>query len=173
MSAYVIFNKESKFAESPGKIIVISKDTEFSADKGNANFKTKICKAYGNINGIIKKEVTNEIKNNKRKENIQKEITENINFNCDICEYNYKNKILNANGNIKISEKDRIITCEKLKYDSNTEIFYLSGNVKGVDKEGQTFFSDGEVIVSVKEGNEYIKAPQVKSTFYVDIDEDE
>ena len=172
MSAYVIFNTETKHAESPGKISVVSKECNFTADKGDANFKSRLCNASGHIQGFIKKEVSNDIKNKKRKENIQKEITENINFWCDRAQYNYKDKILNAVGNIKISEKDRIITCDNLKYDANTEIFYLNGNVKGEDKEGQIFLSPGEVIVSVKEGNEYIKAPQVQSTFFVDLDEE-
>ncbi|MBQ7256858.1 MAG: hypothetical protein IJS60_04120 [Abditibacteriota bacterium] len=173
MSAYVIFNTETKFADSPGKISVVSEKADFTADKGNTNFKDRICRAQGHIQGFIKKEVAKDIKNEKRKENVQKEITENIKFWCDSGEYNYKTKILSAKGNIKISEKDRVITCDTLKYDANTEIFYLNGNVRGEDKEGQIFMSPGEVIVSVKEGNEYIKAPQVQSTFYVDLDDEE
>lgn len=172
MSSYVIFNQDTKIAQSPGKITVNAKETNFTADNGNANFKTKICQAFGNINGIIKKENIADIKNENKKKNIEKEITENITFSCDKAEYNYKTKILNAEGNIKLTEKDRTITCNSLKYISNEEIFYLNGNVKGEDKQGQTFDSDGEVIVSVKDGNEYIKAPKVKSVFYVEDDED-
>lgn len=172
MSAFVVFNKETKFAESPGKVSVNAKETVFTADKGNADFKSKICTGEGNINGIIKKDNSNDIKNQKKKENINKEITEDIKFWCDKANYNYKTKILRAEGNIKFIEKDRQVTCNNLKYDGNTEVFYLNGNVTGQDGEGQTFHSKGEVIISVKEGNEYIKAPQVESVFYIDPDED-
>lgn len=172
LSAYVIFNQETKYAQSPGKVTVNSKKTYFTSDKGEADFKKKICNAKGNIKGYIKKENINEIKNKTKKDNIKKEITENINFECDEAEYNYRTKILNAKGNIKITEKDRIITCNELKYDSNEEIFYLNGNVIGSDSKNQSFRSDGEVIVSVKDGNEYVKAPKVESVFYIDPDDE-
>ncbi|MBQ0105752.1 MAG: hypothetical protein KBT47_06935, partial [Armatimonadetes bacterium] len=64
MSAYVIFNQDTKVAVSPGKVTVNAKETNFTADSGSSDFKNKICKASGNINGFIKKEVSDTIENN-------------------------------------------------------------------------------------------------------------
>jgi len=171
-SSHVIFNQDKKIADSPGKVAIVSKETDFVADSGTCNFNNKLFKVFGNVNGIIKRENVNDIENQKKKDDASKEITEDIKFSCDYAEYNYKTKILNANSNIVIIEKDRKITAEKVKYDANTEVFYLNGNVVAVDGDGQTFKSPGEVIVSVKDGNEYIKAPKVNSTFYVDTEEE-
>ena len=41
------------------------------------------------------------------------------------------------------------------------------------DEQGQTFSAPGKVIISLKEGDEWIEAPNATATFKVDLDEDE
>lgn len=167
-SDYVEYNKEKNIANSPNKITMNSKNADITADKGTGDFTNKLCKAQGNVSGLIKRNTIEDIKNEEKRKDAEKEITEDIQTISSYAEYDYKNKIITLKGAVTIKEKKRTITAENVTYNINTEIFHLNGNVQGTDENNQTFSSPGEVIVSVKDGNEYIKAPKANTTFFVD-----
>jgi len=171
-SDYVEYNKKKNIANSPGKIFVTSDDFNIEADKGTGDFDNKICKAQNNVKALLKRSFISKIENKDKRSDVEKEITDDIRITSDYAELDYKNKIITAKGNVIIKEKNRTINADNVKYNINTEIFYLNGNVTGIDENNQTFSSQGEVVISIKDGNEYIKAPQAVFSFFVDTEEE-
>ncbi|MBR4749532.1 MAG: LPS export ABC transporter periplasmic protein LptC [Abditibacteriota bacterium] len=171
-SDYVEYNSSAKTAVSPGRVTLSSPEADIISDKGSGNFRTRIVTAESNVSARIHRRFTEKISDPEKRADVEKEITEDIIVKADGGQYNYKDKLLTCRGNITITEKDRVILADSLTYNVRDEVFTLEGNVKGTDSEGQTFASPGPVTVSVKDGNEYIKAPNAGISFFVDDEED-
>ncbi|MBP5275113.1 MAG: LPS export ABC transporter periplasmic protein LptC [Abditibacteriota bacterium] len=171
-SEYVEYNKDKNTAFSPGKLFATAPEADITADKGTGDFKNKIVKAEGNVSAVIRKSFTENIRDPEKRADVEKEITRDITVTAGHGEYDYKARIITARDAVTIKEKDRVILADSVTYDIKTEIFTLNGQVRGTDSAGQTFSSPGPVTVSVKEGNEYIKAPNAGISFFVEEDEE-
>ncbi len=170
-SEYVEYNKDKNLATSPGKVYVTAPEADIESDKGIGDFKNRTVKAQNNVLATIRRSFTEEIKDRDKREDVRKEITEDVRVKADYGEYNYRDKLLTAKGNVVITEKDRVIIADQVTYNVREEIFTLTGNVRGTDTEGQTFASPGPVTVSIKDGNEYVKAPNAGISFFVEDEE--
>lgn len=91
---------------------------------------------------------------------------------CDKLEYLYRKKIATVEGNLKITQKDRVLVGSRGVYDVNQELVTLTGGVKVTDEKGQTFSSPGDLRASLKEGSEWIESGSGSASLKVDLDEE-
>jgi lipopolysaccharide export system protein LptA len=73
---------------------------------------------------------------------------------------------------LKESGKTRTLTAQKAVYNSRTEQVQLIGEVHGVDEKGQELIAP-EILVSVKEGDEWLRISQPgKMVIFVEEEEE-
>jgi lipopolysaccharide export system protein LptA len=82
---------------------------------------------------------------------------------CGQIEYFYRKKIAIVTGGIKAVQRlkegqERKLTADRAEYDQKNEILVLIGNVMLEDPDGK--FKAPRLIVSVKEGEEWVRAPE-------------
>jgi lipopolysaccharide export system protein LptA len=82
---------------------------------------------------------------------------------CGQIEYFYRKKIAIITGGIKAVQRlkegqERKLTADRAEYDQKNEILVLIGNVVLEDPDGR--FKAPRLIVSVKEGEEWVRAPE-------------
>lgn len=169
-SDQVDYDDSQKMAVSPGKLTIQDPECDIVGDKGCAYFKKHIGIVEGNVLMNVKK---NESEQNTDKESIRTKFNQPTTITCQKLEYCYKTKIASATGNVLFKQKNRSASAEKAVYDEKKELLTLSGNVKGIDEDGQTFSAPGDVVISLKKGDEWMEAPNSSATFKIDIDEDE
>lgn len=96
---------------------------------------------------------------------------------CDQIEYFYKKKQAVLTGHLKAVQqlkegRTRVLTAERAEYDQKKEILTLTGNVVLDDEKGQ-HFTAGKVVVSVKEGEEWVEIEDGQGTLKVEEEEEE
>jgi lipopolysaccharide assembly outer membrane protein LptD (OstA) len=171
---------------SPGKFTVTDPRCDITADKGTAFLSKKLALAEGNVIMLFKPKEEQKTDKSTEEEDARAKLTRETTITCDRTEYFYKDKIASAAGkvvftqNVPIDPKSdeensgkRVITADKAKYDQNTEIVTLTGHVEAVDEKGQTFSSPGPVVISIKKGDEWIEADNVKATVKVKSSQEE
>jgi len=73
---------------------------------------------------------------------------------------------------LRESGKTRTLTAQKAVYNSRTEQVQMTGEVHGVDEKGQELIAP-EILVSVKEGEEWLKISQPgKMVIFVEEEEE-
>ncbi len=82
---------------------------------------------------------------------------------CGQIEYFYRKKVAHITGGIRAIQrlkngKQRLLTADRAEYDQKNEILTLIGNVTLEDPDGR--FVVPRLIVSVKEGEEWVRAPE-------------
>jgi len=96
---------------------------------------------------------------------------------CGQIEYFYRKKMAIINGGIKAIQRlkdgrERKLSADRAEYDQKREILILIGNVALEDPDGK--FKAPRLIVSVKEGEEWVKAPEgVQGIVYYTEEEEE
>jgi lipopolysaccharide assembly outer membrane protein LptD (OstA) len=93
-------------------------------------------------------------------------LKEPVTLVCKTVKYYYKDKRAEATGPVTVTRKTQVVTGDSGVYTANDEIVSLTGNVHGKDEKNQTFDAPS-VKMCVKEGAEWMEAPDVKATFYV------
>lgn len=165
--------KGVKTAVSPGKINITNPECDIVGDKGTAYFLKKLGVVEGDVILTVKPKVTEQERANADKDDVRMQYKERTVITCKKLDYLYKQKLATMTGGIVFTQKKRKASSDSAVYDQAKEILTLDGNVKGLDEQGQTFSAPGKVIISLKEGDEWIEAPNATATFKVDLDEDE
>lgn len=159
----VIYNKSQKTAQATENPHVIDTTTQITGDSINANFGEKLAVVRGNVCMISTPKKT-------AKESLTSKWNDLLTLHSDELKYYYKQKRMEAEGNLKITQKDRTATAEKALYDETNEVVTLLGNVKCVDSKGQSF-EGPKVTISLKEGNDWIEAEKGKAQFQIEENE--
>jgi len=162
----IIYNEDSRVATSPGRLTISDPESDITGDSGLAYLNQRLSKLQGNIKLIIKPKP-------KQDTNKPAELTEKAVITCDTLEYLYKEKQATVAGNLTIVQKDRTVTADKGVYDGKNELLTLTGNVKGRDDKGQSVSAGGKVVISFKEGAEWMEVEQASGTFKVNLEEEE
>jgi lipopolysaccharide export system protein LptA len=86
-----------------------------------------------------------------------------IEAECGQIEYFYRKKVAMITGGIKAVQRlqegqERKLTADRAEYDQKNEILVLIGNVVLEDPDGK--FKAPRLIVSIKEGEEWVRAPE-------------
>lgn len=167
-SDLVNYDKKTKTADSPGKISITSPDADITGDKGTADFNKRLGVIVGNVRMLVKPKP--EDQTDADPESVRAELTKPTTITCSKLEYLYKDKVATATGGVQFQQDKRKAAAQKAVYDSNKELLTLTGEVKGVDEDGQTF-SAPSVRISLKKGDEWMEAEHADATFKIDLDE--
>jgi len=90
----------------------------------------------------------------------------------DHLEYDYRNKNVAAQGNLKMTSRGRIATGEKLFYTDSTENVEFFGPVHARDEKGQTFDTPTGLTLSLNKAGISHVPGKFHATIYVNEDEE-
>lgn len=149
-----VYTKKTETVVTEGNFKIVDTENEITGTKGIAYLNERRSVVDGNVKMITRP------KNNtgKGEDSVHTQIRKPATITCDKLEYLYKKKIATAEGNIKVTQKDRVLVAKKAVYDVKQELLTLTGGVKATDEKGQMFTSPGTVKASLKEGAEWLEA---------------
>jgi lipopolysaccharide assembly outer membrane protein LptD (OstA) len=167
----VEYNENDKIqtAVATGNFKVTDPQNDITGTKGITYFLEKRAVVEGNVK-ILAKPKQGQVKDpNSAKAKWKDPLT----ITCDNLEYLYKKKIATLTGHLNVVQKGRIITADSAVYQVKDELVTLKGNVSGKDEKGQTFSTPEDVVVSLKDGQEWIEMKHATGTFRVEVDDEE
>ena len=170
-SDLVTYDRKTKIAISPGKINITDPECDITGDKGNADFNKKISNIEGNVTMLLKPKQDSQPKP-KDNESLTAKMKKPTTVTCPKIEYLYKNKIATLTGGVNFKQEKRSASSNKAVYDGKAEILTLTGDVKGVDEDGQTF-SATTVKISFKKGDEWMELENANANVKVDLGEED
>jgi len=159
---------EAQVIHATGNLRVTDPRVELSADRLTIELKEKRAVLEGNVKILVKpkqSEQTSAPPASEETRSLKTEMREPVQITCERAENLYQKKIITLTGNLKMVQllkedgKTRTLTAQKAVYNSRTEQVQLVGDVHGVDEKGQELLAP-EILVSVKEGDEWLKITQ-------------
>ena len=165
----ITYDKKTKIAVSPGKLTITNPECDVSGDKGTAYLEKKLGIIQGNVRMLVKPKKTAEAA--QEKDSIKSKMSEPTTITCPKLEYLYGTKLATATGGVHFKQEKRSAKADKAVYDGKKELLTLTGNVDGVDEDGQTFKAPS-VTISLKKGDEWMEATGFSGSFKVEIEED-
>jgi lipopolysaccharide export system protein LptA len=172
---------EAQVIHASGNLKVTDPRVDISADKLTIELKEKRAVLEGNVKILVKPKQSEEQAAQPTSEetrSLKTEMREPVQITCDRAENLYQRKIITLTGNLKMvqilkeSGKTRTLTAQKAVYNSRTEQVQLIGEVHGVDEKGQELIAP-EIVVSVKEGDEWLRISQPgKMVIFVEEEEE-
>lgn len=162
-----------KTATSPGRITITDPECEITGEKGSADFRKKLGVLEGSVVMDIKPKPSEKQGSDSDKESAKNKFRKPTLIKCARIDYLYKQKIATAKGGVTFEQDKRRAHADEAVFDRNKDLLTLIGNVEAVDEEGQTFSSPEKIVISLKEGDEWIWAPKAKATFKIDLGEEE
>lgn len=168
-SDQVNYDEKTRIATSPGKVTITDPECDITGDKGSANFKKRLGEIVGNVVMLAKPKPVEPTPENK--DSIRQKLTKPTTISCPKLEYLYKDKIATLTGPVSFKQEKRSATADKAVYDGKAEILTLTGSVKGIDEEGQTFTAT-TLKVSFKKGDEWMEAENGSASIKVDLGEE-
>lgn len=163
----VTYDKKTNVATSPAKVNISDPECDISGDKGTANFDKKLGVLEGNITMLAKPKPDATAD----KDSPRAKMTKPTTVTCPKVEYLYKTKIATLSGPVSFRQEKRSGSADKAVYDGKAEILTLTGNVNGLDEDGQTFKAT-RLRMSLKKGDEWMEAENANASFKVDLEED-
>lgn len=164
----IVWDEDAKVATSPGKIVITDPEIDITGDRGTGYFKERLGVVEGNVVLTLRP-----LEEPEDTESVRGKFTQPTTITCGRLEYAYRTKVATATGNVVFKQKGRTVRADRAVYDHSKELLTLSGNVQGEDEHGQTFAAPGTVVISLKKGDEWLEAENVRASFKVDLDEDE
>lgn len=166
-SDQVEYDEQIKTAVSPGKLHITNPECDITGDKGSAYFKKRLGVVEGNVLMLVKPKQT------ETSDTVRSQYAQNTTITCSKLEYLYKDKIATAIGGVVFRQDKRTASADKAIYEQAKELLTLTGNVKSVDEQGQTFSAPGTVVISLKKGDEWIEAKDANASFKIELDDEE
>lgn len=165
-SDVVEYDEQIKTAVSPGKLHIVNPECDITGDKGSAYFKKRLGVVEGNVLMLVKPKQT------ETTNTVRSQYTQNTTITCSKLEYLYKDKIATAIGGVVFKQDKRTASADKAIYEQSKELLTLTGNVKSIDEQGQTFSAPGTVVISLKKGDEWIEAKDANASFKIELDDE-
>jgi len=170
LSELVTYDRKAKTAISPGKISITDPECDITGDMGTADFNKKLGIIEGNVTMLIKPKPEPE-KTPPDKDSIKAKLTKPTTVTCPKIEYLYKDKIATLKGPISFKQEKRSGSAKMAVWDGKKELLTLTGDVKGMDEDGQTFAAP-VVRLSLKKGDEWMEAENGTASIKVDLGEE-
>lgn len=164
------YDDTSKTATSPGTIKITNSDCDVTGDKGSAYFRKKLGVVEGNVVLLMKPRP--EVGASADKNSVNK-FRQPTTVTCAKIEYFYGKKLASAQGKVVFKQTNRTAYADKAVYDLKNELLTLTGNVRAIDEQGQTFNAPGEVRISLKKGEETMAGENVTGKVKIDLDDEE
>lgn len=158
----IVYRKAENTATVTGHIVVDNPKNRIEGDTAEVDFNTKTAVLKGTDG--VKVAILPAQKADPN--SLRGRMKEPVLIACKSVKYFYKDKRAEAAGPITVTRKNQVVTGDSGTYDGTLEIIAITGNVHGKDERNQTFDAPS-VKMGVKEGSEWLEAPNVKATFYV------
>ncbi len=170
----VDYRESTKTAQVSGNLKITDPQCDATGDACTVNFQEKKAVLTGHVRMTArpKQKPKQEQPAADKPKTLRSEWKDEVVITCDKIEYFYKEKRGESAGNLKIVQKDRVLTADSATYLGKEEILKLAGNIQAKDEKKKHSFSAPKVTVSLKENEEWIEAEKASGTFYVK-DEDE
>lgn len=163
-------DKKTRVAVADGDLKIVDSQNIITGTKATADLNARNTVIDGNVKLISKGKATTDEVNDTQSAKAQLKSPATI--TCDRMEYQYRKKIATADGNLKITQKGRVLVGNKGVYDVKQELVTLTGGVKVTDEQGQTFTSPGVVKASLKDGAEWIESENGSANIKVTLDDE-
>jgi len=172
----VEYREKTKTAEATGTLKIYDERNTITADLCTISFEEKKGTLTGNVRMIAKpkpkKEPESDDKTNAEPRSLSSEWKDEAVITCEKVEYYYKSKRALLSGDLKVVQKNRVVTADTATYLGKEDRVELVGNVKGEDEKEKHSFSAPRVTISLKEDDEWIEAEKATGTFYVKEEEE-
>jgi len=155
-----------------GKARAVNGRNEITGDKMTVYPKERRIVVEGKVHGIMQPKPGEE---GPPDENAPaREQVKDGTVDCDRLEYDYRNKNIAAQGNLKLFSRGRTVVADRATYIDKTEDAEFFGPVHYRDNKSRTFDTPDGLKLSLKKGAEEIHAPgKFKGTFPIDESDDE
>ncbi|MBI2843849.1 MAG: LPS-assembly protein LptD [Armatimonadetes bacterium] len=167
----VEYNEKTKIATAEGNLKIVDPESVITGKKGIAYFKERKTVIEGDVKLVTQPKKNGDAGGNP--DSMRARLRGRSTITCDKMEYQYRNKVATAEGNLKVVQKDRTLDAKKAVYDVKQEFVTLTGGVHVKDEKGQTFTSPGTVKASLKEGAEWIEAENGSAMLKVNLEEED
>jgi len=170
LSELVTYDRKAKTVASPGKISITDPECDITGDMGTADFNKKLGIIEGNVTMLLKPKPEPET-TPADKDSIKAKLTKPTTVTCPKIEYLYKDKIATLKGPVSFKQEKRSGSAKSAVWDGKKELLTLTGDVKGMDEDGQTFAAP-VVRLSLKKGDEWMEAENGSASIKVDLGEE-
>jgi lipopolysaccharide export system protein LptA len=133
-----------------GKPRAVNERNEVTGQKMTVYPKQRLVVVEGNFRVVVQPKPGEEAENT-QSGNLKDRLKEGV-VTGDRLEYDYRNKNIAAQGNLKLVSKGRTATGEKMLYADKTEIAEFIGKVHARDEKGQTFDTDTGCKLALNKG---------------------
>jgi hypothetical protein len=147
-----IYDHSSDIARALTPVKIVDDKNTLLGDHGSVNFQTHIATLDGNVELSATPTPTTSAKSDNTIETQARKPTQMF---CDHIVYNYRTKIADSAGHLKIVQTERTVTADTGTYDTNAQMITLDGDVDGHDTDGKHVTAPSAK-VSVDPKNEYI-----------------
>jgi hypothetical protein len=147
-----IYDQTVDVARALSPVTIIDDKNTLTGDHGSIDFKTHIATLDGSVEMSATPTAPAPGKSGNTLESQTRKPTRMF---CAHIVYNYRTKVADATGNLKIVQTDRVVTALKGTYDTNAQMIALDGDVDGHDSDGKHLIAPAANI-SVDPKNEYI-----------------
>jgi lipopolysaccharide export system protein LptA len=164
-SPYAEVDNKRKYAIATGELWLEDPRLNLKANKLQVWYAENQKRALltQNVRMLIKPRDTTDQPAEEEDDKLQEAKRYPVEAECGQIEYFYRKKIAIITGGIKAVQRlkegqERKLTADRAEYDQKNEILVLIGNVMLEDPDGK--FKAPRLIVSVKEGEEWVRAPE-------------
>ncbi len=159
------FDRKTDIATALAPVKITDASNVMTGNTGVVNFRTHIATldADVHLSGVPSRAASSEA---------EAELNHPTLMVCDHVEYNYRTKLADAGGHLKITQLDRTVTALKGHYDTKAQLVMLKGDVDARSADGRHMRTPTATL-SIDPKNEYLELPgPVTGEFTVPADED-
>jgi hypothetical protein len=149
-----IYDNTTKVAHALSPVKITDKTNTLTGNQGSVDFHSHIATIDQNVT-LTALPTGPPAKNS---ESIDEQAKQPTTMTCDHMTYDYRTKLADASGNLKITQPHRIVTATTGHYDANLHIITLNGDVDARSDDGRDLKTP-TARVSVAEGDEWIELP--------------
>ncbi len=160
-----IYDRNTNIAKALSPIKLYDSQNSLTGDHGEVNFGTHVAIITDNV---VLKAIPPKTSTKQSSDNLDTEARQPTDLTCDHISYNYRTKLADADGHLKITQTNRTITAKTGHYDANAQVAELVGDVDAKSTDGKSLKSD-TMKASLKQGDEWIEIPgPIQAEFKID-----
>ncbi len=146
----VVYNQKTQIATAQSPVTINDDQNTLTGTRGTLNVGTHIATLTGDVHMSAVPAA------DPGKSAVNAQANEPTNLVCNHLTYNYRTKLADADGNLKVLQKDRTVTADTGHYDVNAQLITMHGDVDGRSADGKHLHAP-EAVVSVNPANEWIQ----------------
>ncbi len=146
----VIYNQKTQIATAQSPVTINDNQNTLTGTHGSLNVGNHVATLTGDVHMSAVPAA------NPGKSAVNAQANQPTNLVCNHLTYNYRTKLADADGNLKVLQKDRTVTADTGHYDVNAQLITMHGDVDGRSTDGKHLHAP-EAVVSVNPADEWIQ----------------